>query len=157
MLSINKAYCIVCSLAHDEYFIKKLTPDHAGFIARYYKRINEDAAIIENYFKHILAMYDTSAGVFKRSDPSYPIAWALYGDLGKAIHLYSIPELRRKGVSSAVSKYLFTQIQQQAMIPVVDRSIDSGMSDRNFAKHMLHHVIDRAWRDSATGKCCWRC
>ena len=148
-------HLITCRLESDEYFIDKLTPDHAGFIGSYYKRINEDPAIVEKYFQYILIMYDTSAGIFKRSDPSYPIAWGVYGDLGKAIHLYSIPEHRGKGISSAVSRYLFTQLVQQAIIPVVDRSIDSEMSDSNFARHMLHYATDRAWRDSTTGKCCW--
>jgi len=149
------AHFIIGRLKSNEYFVDKLTPDHGGFIGSYYKRINEDSMIIENYFQHILHLYDTSAGVFKRSDPSFPIAWALYGDLGKAIHLYSIPEHRNKGISSAVSRYLFMQLVQQSIIPVVDRSIDSELSDKNFERHMLCYVVNRAWRDSTTGKCCW--
>jgi len=148
-------HLILCRLKPNEYFVDKLTPEHGGFIGSYYKRINENSTIIENYFQHILSLYDTSAGVFKRSDPSYPIAWGLYGDLGKAIHLYSMPEHRGNGISSAISRYLFTQLVQQGIIPVVDRSVDSELSDNNFERHMLHYTVDRAWRDSTTGKCCW--
>jgi len=138
-----------------DYFVDKLTLDHAGFIGSHYKAISDDPAVIEKYFQHILIMYDTSAGVFKRSNPSYPVAWGLYGDIGTAIHLCSLPDHKRKGNAGLVTRFLFTQLIQQSLIPVVDRSTDSELSDKSLAKHMMEYAIDRVWRDSATGKRCW--
>ena len=100
-------------------------------------------------------MYDTSVGVFKRSNPSCPIAWGLYGDIGTAIHLRSLPDHKRKGNAGLVTKFLFTQLIQQSLIPVVDRSTDSELTDKSLAKYMMQYAIDRVWRDSATGKRCW--
>ena len=152
--SILLCICL-CRLDDDEYFVDKLTPDHAGLVGSYYKRINEDPTIVEKYFQHIISLYDLTAGIFKRSDPSNPIAWTLYGDLGKAIHLCIIPEHRGKGLASALGKYLFSQLVQQKIIPVLDQYIDGVLSETKITKHIMNYSVDRAWRDSATGRCCW--
>jgi len=142
-------------LGDDEYFVDKLTPDHAGLVGSYYKRISDDPTIVEKYFQHIISLYDLTAGIFKRSDPSNPIAWTLYGDLGKAIHMCIIPEHRGKGLFSVLLKYLFSQLVQQNIIPVLDQCINGVLSETKITKHMMNYSVNRAWRDSATGKCCW--
>ena len=54
---------------------------------------------ISDIFSH--CSYDISAGIFTKSNPSYPVSRTTYSDLGDAIALYTLPEYRRKGSVSS--------------------------------------------------------
>ena len=133
-----------------KYFVDNLTPDHSDFIANYWTGISSDVTVLRKYFKHLVNVY-TCTGVFKKSDPSYPVAWGVYGDFGIAIHLYTMPEYRREGLSFVVSRNLFAQLLEQGIIPVTRRHEDGSPVDEMF-RRVMKLAADSIDRDSITGK-----
>ena len=102
----------VCSYAPD-----KLTPEHVDFISEHWSFINSDIPVIKKYFRHILTLYDISAGIFTKSNPSYPVSWTTYSDLGHVIALYTLPEYRRKGFPLVVAANVYAQLLQKGIVP----------------------------------------
>jgi len=138
-------------LDSDEHFIDKLTPDHADFVSKYWTCISNETTVVSKYFKHLLQVYDASAGIFKKSDPSYPISWLLYGDYGVLIHMCTLPEHRHKGLALAVTKKLFVHLVLKGITPVMDQSKPSALTEKY--SQVVRYAIDRIWRDSVTGEC----
>ena len=136
-------------LDSDQYFMSKLTPDHADFIADYWLRIDKDVTIVRKYFKYLLSIIDISVGIFRKSDPSLPISWAMFSDYGLGINLSTVPEYRHKGLGLVVTKHLFAQALQQGIVPVADQRKKSTLTE----SAVLKYAIERTWRDSITGEC----
>lgn len=145
---------ILCRLNSDQFFVDNLKPQHADFISEYWTdNVYKDFDVIKKYLKHVISLYDISTGVFTKSNPSYPVAWGLYGDIGHAIGLYTLPEYRRKGLAVVLSARVFTQILQNEIVPLVEQHSKSviagcfGGAEKCF--------VDTTWRDSITGECYW--
>ena len=145
----HKWLCFHYRLDTNKYFIRKLKPVHADFAADYWLRINKDVAIVRKYFKYLFSKIDISVGIFKKSDPSFPISWAMFSDYGLAINLSTVPEYRHKGLAMVVLKDLFAQALQQGIIPVFDLRKKSILTKSAVFKY----AIERTWRDSITGEC----
>ena len=137
-------------LNSDEFFIDKLTPEHVDFIGEYWTFINNDTPVIKKYFHHIITMYDISAGVFIKSNPSYPVSWTTYSDLGHIIGLYTLPEYRRRGFPLAVAANVYAQLLQKGIVPYGEQFKESPIAEK-YGKY----VFDSTWRDSITGECYW--
>jgi len=133
-----------------KYFVDKLTLDHSDFIANYWTGISSDVNVLRKYFKHLVNTYFCT-GIFKKSDPSYPISWGVYGDFGIAVHLYTMPEHRREGLSFVVTRNLFAQLLEQGITPVIRRHEDGSSVDVAF-KRVMKYVADTFDRDSVTGE-----
>jgi len=101
--------------------------------------------------KFLLWVYNMSAGIFKRSDPSYPISWFLYGDYGFLIHLHTLPEYWHKGLALTVIKDLFAQAVQKGITPLMDQSKPNVLTKKH--SQVVKYAIDRIWRDSVTSEC----
>ena len=132
----------------DQFFISKLTPGHADFIGEYWTYINKDVHTIKKYFRHILTMYETSAGIFTKSDPSYPVSWVHYSDFGHVIGMHTLPKYRHKGFSAILFANVYGQVQQKGIVPGGELFNDSvlGETPGKF-------IIETLWRDSITGEC----
>ena len=138
-------YCY--RLNSDEFFIDKLTPGHADFISEYWSFINSDVPVIKKYFGHILTLYDISAGIFTKSDPSYPVSWTTYSDLGHVIALYTLPEYRRKGFPLVLAANVYAQLLQKGIVPFGEQFKESPIAEK-----YGNYVLDSTWRDSITGE-----
>ena len=132
----------------DQFFVDKLKPEHADAIGEYWMYINSDIHIIKSYLKHLLTMYDMSAGVFTKSDPSYPVAWVTYSDFGHVIGLHTLPEYQHKGFALILITNIYTQLQQKGIIPGGEIFKGSAVYGK-----LGKIIIDTAWRDSITGEC----
>ena len=119
-------------------------------MSEYWTYINKDSDIIKRYFRHILTSYDISAGIFNKSDPSYPVSWALYSDFGHAMGLHTLPEHRHMGFGILLVSNVAKQLLQKGIVPVGEVFQDSFL-DGKFGKY----IIDTTWRDSITGECYW--
>ena len=93
-------------------------------------------------------MYDLSAGIFAKSDPSYPVSWGTYSDIGHAVCLQTLPEYRRKNFAMSLSAYLFAQLLQEGIVPIVQLHKDSALLGKG-----EKFIADSVWRDSITGEC----
>ena len=141
-------------LDSDQFFIEKLKPQHADFIAKYWiDTVNGDFDTTKKYLKHVITLYDISTGVFTKSNPSYPVAWGLYGDIGHAIGLYTLPEYRRKGLAIVLSGHLFTHILQEGIVPVIEQHSKSVVAGK--IGEAEKYFADTTWRDSITGESYW--
>ena len=140
---------IVCAhrLDSDQYFVNKLTPEHADYISEYWTFVNEDILTIKRYFRHVLTTYDISAGVFAKANPSYPVSWTFYSDIGHLLHLYTLPEYRRKNFPLCLVANIYAQIMQQGIVPVGEQFKYSPNAEK-YGKF----IADTAWRDSITGE-----
>lgn len=69
----------------NEFFYDKLTPKHVDYISKHWEYLDIDPDVVKKYFRHILTTYDISAGIFTKSDPSYPVSWMTYSDIGHII------------------------------------------------------------------------
>ena len=137
-----------CRLSSDQFFVDKLTPQHADFISEYWTYFNNDSKVIKRYFRHILTVYDISTGIFAKSDPSYPVSWVLYCDYGNAMCLRTLPEYQRMGFGIVAVSNICTQLEHKGIIPVGEQ-IRENITTGKFG----NYVTDTVWRDSITGEC----
>ena len=142
------------SLNSDWFFVDKLKPEHAEFIGKYWTdNANADFDVIIKYLKHVITMYDISMGIFTKSDPSYPVSWGTYSDIGHAIGLYTLPGYRRNGFALVNSASLFTRMQEEGLVPIIEqhrKSIIAGKYGR-----AEKYFVNTTWRDSITGEHYW--
>ena len=138
----------------DQFFVDKLKPRHAEFIGEYWTdNVNADFGVIIKYLKHVITMYDISVGIFTKSDPSYPVSWGTYSDIGHAIGLYTLPEYRRNGFTLVMAAILFSQIQEEGMVPIIEqhrRSVVAGKYGKS-----EKYFVNTTWRDGITGEHYW--
>ena len=146
--------CVLHRLSSDQFFVDKFKPEHADFIGEYWTdNANADFDVIKKYLKHVITLYDISVGIFTKSDPSYPVAWAIYSDIGQAIGLYTLPEYRRNGFAVVLSANLFIRIQEEGLVPIIEQHRESviagkfGIAEKYF--------VNTTWRDSITGEHYW--
>ena len=92
-------------------------------------------------------MYDISAGVFTKSDPTNPASWTTYSDFGHIICLYTLPEYRHKGFPLALVTSAYAQMIEQGIVPVGEQFKESPDAEKYGT-----FIADTAWRDSITGK-----
>ena len=98
-------------------------------------------------------MYDISVGVFTKSDPSYPVSWGTYSNIGHAIGLYTLPQYRRNGFALVISANLFSQLQEEGIVPIIEqhrKSVFAGKYGR-----AEKYFVNTTWRDSTTGEHYW--
>ena len=134
----------------EKYFIDKLTLDHVDYITDHWTDKDKPIPIIRRYLQNIFTTYDFSIGVFLRSHPTYPVSWAMYSDYGHAVFLYTIPEYRKKKVSSIVLSTLFSTLLDHHFIPVAE-CIKGTFLKNKFTGYYPGYT----WRDSITGECYW--
>ena len=93
-------------------------------------------------------MYDFSAGIFTKSDPSYPVSWTHYSDFGHTIGIHTLPEYRQRGFSAILVANVYAQLQQKGIIPGGELFNDSVLGAA-----LGKYIIETLWRDSITGEC----
>ena len=136
----------------DKYFVDKLTVDHVDYIADYWIDSNKDLRILTKYLSHVITMYYSTA-TFLKSNPSYPVAWALYGDFGHIIHRHTIPEHRQSGLTLITLADLGRKLNEVGLIQLGE--VHKG-SFRGKRLHKFNKFVpDYTWRDSITGECYW--
>ena len=143
-------------LNSDHFFIDKLKPEHAEFIGEYWTGdIGGSKDIIKRYLRHLLTVYDISAGIFPKSDPVYPVSWVLYGDMGHSFCVYTLPEYRRNNFPVLACLNLCAQLEQVGIIPVGEQR-KSILAGRGTPGRMIErYIADSTCRDSITGECYW--
>ena len=135
------------------YFIDKLTVDHVDYITDHWTDKNKPIPIIQRYLQSIFTMYDFSIGIFLRSQPSYPVSWAIYSDYGHIVFLHTIPKYRKKGFSGILLPTLYSNLLDHQLIPVGERTKGFFLSKK--FSHVENYYPDYTWRDSITGECYW--
>ena len=134
---------------NSDYFVDKLKPEHADFIGEYWaNNVNTDLDVINKYFKHIITTYDISAGMFTKSNPSYPVSWLIYSDIGHLIGLHTLPEYQSKNLALVACVNLITEMQEEGLVPVMEQHKHSPVA----GKLGETYIIDTTWRDSITGE-----
>ena len=107
--------------------------------------------ITKRYLRHLLTLYDLSTGIFLKSDPTYPVSWGIYGDMGHAVGLYTLPEYRHNQIALSININLFTQLEQEGLVPVVDVQRKSAIAGP--LGRAEKYIADSTFRDSITGEC----
>ena len=146
---------IVYRLNSDQFFIDKLKPEHIDFIGEYWTGgFSESRDIIKGYLRHLITMYDISAGIFCKSDPVNPVSWGMYGDMGHAFGIHTLPEYRRNQFALSVAVNLSVQLEQVGIVPVGEYHTSIFASHETFGK-MENCISGSTCRDSITGECYW--
>ena len=148
-------FILLCRLSSDQFFIDKLKPEHAEFIGEYWTGgIGRSKDIIKRYLRHLLTVYDLSAGIFLKSDPMYPVSWVLYGDMGHAFCMHTLPEYRGNQLALFTFVNLCAQLEQVGIVPVGEKhqSIPIG---HGALGRIEKYIADSTCRDSITGECYW--
>ena len=133
----------------NEFFYDKLTPKHVDYISKHWEYLDIDPDVVKKYFRHILTMYDISTGIFTKSDPSHPVSWMTYSDIGHLLGLRTLPEYQHKGFGLAVTAHLSAQVQKEGIV-VTGEQFAGGVTA--YAKKFGQYVADTTWRDSITGE-----
>ena len=153
-------YCLspsllLCRLNSDQFFFDKLKPEHADFIGEYWTGdFSKSRDIIKRYLRHLLTMYDISAGIFCKSDPVNPVSWAMYCDIGQAFCMYTLPEYRRKQLALSATVNVYVQLEKVGIIPVGEQRTSVFASHETFRK-IEKYISGSTCRDSITGECYW--
>lgn len=80
--------------------------------------------------RHILTVYDISAGMSIKSDPSYPVSWTTYSDLGHLIALYTLPQYQRKGFPLVLAANIYDQLLQEGIVPFGEQFKESPIAEK---------------------------
>ena len=147
-------YCL-CRLNPDEYFIDKLTVNHADYIAYHWteKLQDKEIPIITKYLQNIIRIYNFSMGIFPRSDPAYPVSWVVYRDFGHTVFFHTLPEYRGNGFGENLVVKFSSVLLENNIYPLGEYIRDSYLHKKfsNVEKCFPNYT----WRDSITGKCYW--
>jgi len=71
-----------------------------------------------------------SVGVYLKNDPTCPVSWAMFSNLGQIMHVYTLPEHRGKGFAKTVVISIMKEMLEIGMSPtleIVDGNVASTM------------------------------
>ena len=145
---------LLCRLNSDQFFIDKLKPEHAKFIGEHWTGgFGGSKDIIKRYLRHLLTVYDLSAGIFLKSNPVYPVSWMLYGDMGQSFCLHTLPEYRHNQFAASTCLNLYAQLEQVGIIPVGEQRQSALAGQRTSGRIIEKYIAESTCRDSITGEC----